>query len=86
MFEDEYWRHENKRFYKILEESYCHSEQCDEVDLIKIASYLRAELRGRTHNKMFKGKNVKWFIFFNPSYVYFHLLISRIKKMEFRKV
>ena len=49
----------NKRFYKILEESYGHSEQCDEVDLIKIASYLRAELRGRTHNKMFKGKNVK---------------------------
>ena len=43
----------------MLEESYGHSEQCDEVDLIKIASYLRAELRGRTHNKMFKGNKCK---------------------------
>lgn len=59
MFEEEYWRHENKRFYKILGESYVHSEQCDKADLIKIASYLRAELRGRTLNKMCKGNKSK---------------------------
>ena len=47
MFKEEYWRHENKRFYKILGESYGYSEQCDEVDLIKIASLSKGRIKGK---------------------------------------